>query len=125
MPYVDTGVFAYLAYWSANYWTELPFTILNQYTSHPLPRDTQYVHTQVHAYTPEMCAAFLYTRNTSELFKACYEHVVSQIFLLSFLASPLFATASITPLVAAVLNNFCSLFLKNTLEIGFFSLIYL
>lgn len=45
-------------------------------------------------------------------------------FSFKFLASLLFVTTGITDLVAAVLNNLCSLFLTNTLEIELFSLSY-
>lgn len=77
-----------------------------------------------YVYTPEMCVAFWFSRNISELFKASCEHVISQIFCLSFLAGFSFLTTGITVSVAAVLNNLCSLFLTNTLEIQLFSLSY-
>ena len=78
-----------------------------------------YICMQVHAYTPEMYADFLYSRSISELFKTCNEHIISQIFLLSILASLLFTMASVTRCIAAVLNNPCSLFLTNTPETVF------
>lgn len=72
----------------------------------------------------EMCVASLFPRNISELFKAFCEHIISQIFLLNFLANLLFVTTGNAASVAAVLNNFCSLFLTNTPEIGLFLLSY-
>lgn len=52
-----------------------------------------------------MCPAFWIPRNMSEIFKAPYGHLISQIFLWSVLPSLLLAQLQSLPLEIAVLNN--------------------